>query len=106
MDEGPNDRGTQKKQDAARFTAHQTSTDAAWHEFRSVRIISKSAIRTARKAFIKKARYSNKSCEVWKVIHRVLKPSARLLWFDPEELNDFFATTPQRTLETQKISRA
>ena len=27
----------QKKRDATRFTAHQTSTDAAWHEFRSVR---------------------------------------------------------------------
>ena len=78
----------QKKRDAARFTAHQTSTDAAWHEFRSVRNKLKSAIRTARKAFIEKALYSNKSREVWKVIHRVLKPSARPLRFDPDELND------------------
>ena len=45
----------QKKRDAARFTAHQTSTDAAWHEFRSVGNKLKSAIRTARKAFIGKA---------------------------------------------------
>ena len=54
----------QKKRDAARFTAHQTSNDAAWHEFRSVRNKLKSAIRTAWKAFIEKALYSNKSCEV------------------------------------------
>ena len=81
----------QKKRDGARFTVQQTSTDAAWHEFRSVRNKLKSAIRTARKAFIEKALYSNKSREVWKVIHRVLKPSARPLWFDPDELNDFFA---------------
>ena len=91
----------QKKRDSARFTAHQTSTDAARHEFHSVRNKLKSAIRTARKAFIEKALYSNKSREVWKVIHRVLKPSARPLRFDPDELNDFFATTAQRTLETR-----
>ena len=91
----------QKKRDSARFTAHQTSTDAAWHECRSVRNKLKSAIRTARNAFIEKAFYSNKSREVWKVIHRVLKPSARPLRFDPDELNDFFATTAQRTLETR-----
>ena len=91
----------QKKRDAARFTAHQTSTDAAWHEFRSVRNKLKSAIGTARKAFIEKALYSNKSREVWKVIHRVLKPSARPLRFDPNELNGFFTKTAQRTLETR-----
>ena len=91
----------QKKGDAVRFTAHQTSTYAAWHEFRSVRNKFKSAIRTTRKAFIEKALYSNKSREVWKVIHRVLKPSARPLRFEPDELNGFFATTVQRTLETQ-----
>ena len=90
----------QKKRDATKFTVHQTSTDAACHEFSSVRNKLKLAIRSARKAFIEKALYSNKSHEVWKVIHRVLKPSARPLRFDPGELNDFFATTAQRTLET------
>ena len=94
----------QKKRDAARFTAHEISTDAAWHEFSSVRNRLKSAIRTARKAFIVKALYSNKSREVWKVIHRVLKPSARPLRFDPDKRNDFFATTAQRTLETRATS--
>ena len=91
----------QKKRDAARFTAHQTSIDVAWHEFRSVRNTLKLAITTARKAFIEKALYSNKSREVWTVIHRVLKPNARPLRFDPDEINDFFETTAQRTLETR-----
>ena len=91
----------QKKRGSVRFTAHQTSTDAARHEFHSVRNRLRSAIRTARKTFIEKALYSNKSREVWKVIHRVLKPSARPLRFDPDELNDFFATTAQRTQETR-----
>ena len=74
---GPLIEELQKKRGSVRFTAHQTSTDAARHEFHSVRNKLKSAIRTARKAFIEKALYSNKSREVWKVIHRVLKPSAR-----------------------------
>ena len=91
----------QRKRDSARFTAHQTSTDAAWHEFHLVRNKLKSAIRTAQEAFIEKALYSNKSHEVWKVIQRGLKPSARPLRFDPDELKDFFTTTAQRTLETQ-----
>ena len=91
----------QRKQDSARFTAHQTSTDAAWHEFHLVRNKLKSAIRTAQEAFIEKALYSNKSHEVWKVIQRGLKPSARPLQFEPDELNNFFTTTAQRTLETQ-----
>ena len=91
----------QKKRDSARFTAHQTSTDAAWHEFRSVRNKLKSAIRTARKAFIERAPYSNKSREVWKVIHRVLKPSARPCGLIRTNFNDFFATTAQRTIETR-----
>ena len=74
---GPLIEELQKKRGSVRFTAHQTSTDAARHEFHSVRNKLKSAIRTARKAFIEKALYSNKSREVWNVIHRVLKPSTR-----------------------------
>ena len=58
----------QRKRDSARFTAYQTSTDAAWHEFHLVWNKLKSAIRTAQEAFIEKALYSNKSHEVWKVI--------------------------------------
>ena len=73
----------QKKRDAARFTAHQ------------------SVIRTARKAFIEKVLHSNKSREVWKVIHRVLKPSARPLRFDPDEDNHLFVKTAQRPVETR-----
>ena len=61
----------------------------------------KSAIRTARKAFIEKAFYSKRLREVWKVIHRVLKPSAMSLRFHPDELIDFFATIAQRMLETR-----
>ena len=44
--------------------------------------------------------YSNESREVGNVIHRVRKPSARPVRFDPDELNDFYATTAQRTRET------
>lgn len=90
----------QTKRNHARYTAHQTSSEAAWNLFRDVRNKLKSAIRTARKSFIEKALYSNKSRDVWKVIHRVLKPSPRPLRFDPDNLNDYFASAAQRTLES------
>ena len=54
-------------------------SDTKWDYFCSVRNKLKAAIRTARKAFIEKTLYSNKPSEVWKVIHRILKPSPKPL---------------------------
>ena len=78
-----------------RYEAHNTPSDTNLDYFRSV---LKAAIRTSRKAFIEKALYSNKSSEVWKVIHRILKPSPKPLRFNPDTLNGHFASTAQRTL--------
>ena len=44
---------------------------------------------------------SSKSKEVWRVVHRVLKPNQQPLRFDPEKLNVHFASTAKRTLDTQ-----
>ena len=78
-----------------RYEAHNTPSDTNLDYFRSV---LKAAIRTSRKAFIEKVLYSNKSSEVWKVIHRILKPSPKPLRFNPDTLNGHFASTAQRTL--------
>ena len=58
----------------------------------------KQAIRPVRKSFIEKALSSNKSREIWRVIHRILKPSPKPLRIDPDELNVHFFTTAQRTI--------
>ena len=94
----PNIKDLQKERDTARYEAHNTPSDTKWDYFRSVRNKLKAAIRTARKTFIEKALYSNKSNEVWKVIHRILKPSPKPLRLNLDELNGHFASTAQRTL--------
>ena len=94
----PNIKDLQKERDTARYEAHNTPFDTKWDYFRSVRNKLKAAIRTARKAFIEKALYSNKSSEVRKVIHRILMPSPKPLRFNLDELDDHFASTAQRTL--------
>ena len=100
----PNIKDLQKERDTARYEAHNTPSDPKWDYFRSVRNKLKAAIRTARKAFIEKALYSNKSSEVWKVIHRILKPSPQPLRFNPDELNNHFTSTAQRTLNVNATS--
>ena len=99
----PNIKDLQKERDTARYEAHNTPFDTKWDYFRSVRNKLKAAIRTARKAFIEVALYSNKTSEAWKVIHRILKPNPKPLRFNPDELNGHFTSTAQRTLNVNAI---
>ena len=99
----PNIKDLQKERDTARYEAHNTPSDTKWDYFRSVRNKLKAAIRTARKAFIEVVLYSNKTSEVWKVIHRILKPNPKPLRFNPDELNGHFTSTAQRTLDVNAI---
>ena len=99
----PNIRDLQKERDTTRYEAHNTPSDTKWDYFRSVRNKLKAAIRTARKAFIEVVLYSNKTSEVWKVIHRILKPNPKPLRFNPDELNGHFTSTAQRTLDVNAI---
>ena len=48
--------------------------------------------------FYRKALSSNKPREVWKIIHRIIKPSFKPLHLDVEKLNKFFAEIPTRTI--------
>ena len=98
-----NIRDLQKERDTARYEAHSTPSVTKWDYFRSVRNKLKAAIRTARKAFIEVALYSNKTSEAWKVIHRILKPNPKPLRFNPDELNGHFTSTAQRTLNVNAI---
>ena len=64
----------------------------------------KYTICSARKSFIKKALSFNKSCEVWCVIHRILKHSTSPLRIDPDKLNRHFSTTAERTTGSKAVS--
>ena len=62
----------QSQRDQLRREAHQSNSEPSWSAFREARNKIKSPIRKARKAFMEKALLSNKSKEVWRMVHRVL----------------------------------
>ena len=81
-----------------RKEAHSTGSDKAWQLFRDARNKLKTLIRHAKMCFYRKALSSNKPRKVWKIIHRIIKPSYKPLHFDVEKLNKFFAEIPTRTI--------
>ena len=76
----------------------------SWARFREVRNKLKATIRGARETFMRTAFSSSKPKELWRVIHRILKPSQQPIRIDPGKLNEFFASTAERTLPTKADS--
>ena len=62
-----------------RKKAHQTGSQESWELCRDVRNKLKAAIRRARETFTRQALSSNKPKEVWRIIHRILKPNQQPL---------------------------
>ena len=91
-------RSLQQLRNKFRKDAHQTGSQESWELFRDVRNKLKAAIRLARETFTRQALSSNKPKEVWRIIHRILKPNQQPLRQDPDKLNSFFACTAERTL--------
>ena len=58
----------------------------------------KAVIGKAKRAFLNTALSSKRRKEVWWVIHRVLHPSPRPIYADPDKLNSYFIKTTERTL--------
>ena len=95
----------QREREVLRAEAQKPDAgDCTWTAYRLVRNKLKYAIRSARKSFIEKTLSSNKSREVWRVIHRILKPSTSPLRIDPDELNKHFSTTAERTTGSKAVS--
>ncbi|PFX20980.1 putative RNA-directed DNA polymerase from transposon BS [Stylophora pistillata] len=94
----------QSQRDKLRREAHQSNSESSWSAFRQLRNKMKSAIHKARKAFMEKALPSNKSKEVWRMVHRVLHPCQQSLRFDPDKLNLHFATA-RRTLDVESTNQ-
>lgn len=87
-----------------RKEAHQNGSQVSWELFRDVRNKLKAAVRRARETFIANVLSSNKPKEVWRIIHRILKPNQQPLRQDPDKLNSFFASTAERTLPVSSDS--
>ena len=104
--ETPEIENLQKERDVLRAEAHKPDAgDCTWTAYRLVRNKLKYVIRSARKSFTEKALSSNKSREVWRVIHRILKPSPcpSPLRIDLDELNRHFTTTAERTIGSKAV---
>ena len=69
----------QQLRDKFRKEAHQTGSQEYWEIFRDVRNKLKEAIRRARETLTRQALSSNKPKEVWRIIHRILKPNQQSL---------------------------
>ena len=94
-------RDLQSKRNKLRYEAHKTHSDTSWNAVWLVRNKLKTVIRKARKSFMETALSSSNGKKVWRVIHRVLKPTQQPLRLDPAELNIAFGSTASRTLNTE-----
>ena len=97
LDENPNIENLKLQRDELREDALSTKSEDSWRLYRSVRNALKVEIRNASKIFMENALSSRNPRDVWKIIHRILKPNTKPLRVDLESLNEHFVTTAQRT---------
>ncbi len=100
----PNIESLKLQRDQLREKAHFIHTEEVWRSYKFTRNALKAEIRSARNSFIENALSSRKSRDVWKVIHRVLKPNPKPLRVDVEDLNQYFLATAKRTTGSQTKS--
>ena len=83
----PNIENLKLQRDKLREEAHSTKSEDSWRLYRSIRNALKVEIRSARKSFMENALSSRNSRDVWKIIHRILKPNPKPLRVDLDDLN-------------------
>ena len=82
----------QRLRENQRKLAQQTDSVEDWNKYRETRNRLKKEIKQTKKNFFKKALLSKNSKEVWKTIHRILKPNYQRIKADPKALNDHFTS--------------
>ena len=93
--EGSQIRSLQQLRNKFRKEAHQTGSQEPWELFRDVRNKLKAAIRRACETFTRQVLSSNKPKEVWRIIHRILKPNQQPLLQDPDKLTHSLLVLPR-----------
>ena len=69
-----------------------------WEKFRAACNRLKELIKSTKRNFMERMWSSKKPKEVWKEIHRILHPSPQRITMQPDKLNNFFASTAERTI--------
>lgn len=72
-------------------------------EYVKLRNNHKKLIRKVKSKFILKSLSSSNPKEVWKTIHRILKPPTARIKFDPDKLNDHYTTLASRLCEKENV---
>lgn len=96
-------RDLQIKRNVLRHEAQMLRTSDTWGAFREVRSLLWSKIKQARKLFIDRALSSTRPKEIWQTVYRILNPSPQPLRLDVDELNNFFASTAERTTGNSEV---
>lgn len=91
------------KRNVLRHEAQMLRTSDTWGAFREVRSLLWSKIKQARKLFIDRALSSTRPKEIWQTVYRILNPSPQPLRLDVDELNNFFASTAERTTGNSEV---
>ena len=88
-------RDLQQKRDKLRKKAHETNDPDDWKDDCTKPF--KTVIGQTKRSFLAKALSSKRPKETWKTTHRVLNPCPKLFRADPDDLNNFFNSTSERT---------
>ena len=96
---GPAIAELKEQRDRLRSAARASNNNKeTWEKFRAARNRLKELIKSTKRNFMERMLSSKKSKEVWKVIHRILHPSPQRITMQPDKLNNFFASTAERTI--------
>ena len=92
------------ERDKKRFYAQQTNSPTMWNEYKNLKNYIKRKIKETKKNFYKKALNSKKPAEIWKTVHRVLKPNPKPISFGPDKLNNHYVSTASQLLSSEPTS--
>ena len=86
-----------------RYLAHLTQKTSDWTAYRAVRNKLKHAIRTTKKKFLTSALSDKRPRNIWRFIHRILKPKNQTITVNVDDLNKHFITTANRLLKSEHL---
>ena len=86
-----------------RYLAHLTQKTSDWTAYRAVRNKLKHAIQTTKKKFLTSALSDKRPRNIWRFIHRILKPKNQSITVNVNDLNKHFITTANRLLKSEHL---
>ena len=86
-----------------RYLAHLTQKTSDWTAYRAVRNKLKHVIRTTKTKILTSALSDKRPINIWRFIHRILKPKNQTITVSVDDLNKHFITTANRLLKSEHL---